>query len=42
VYGETSPGAEFEPVEPDLKDVYFSVMAGHHGGRVRDKAEVAS
>jgi ABC-type multidrug transport system ATPase subunit len=30
VYGETSPGAGFEAVEPDLKDVYFSVMAGHH------------
>jgi ABC-2 type transport system ATP-binding protein len=30
VYAERSPGGEFEPVEPDLKDVYFSVMAGHH------------
>jgi ABC-type lipoprotein export system ATPase subunit len=26
-------GPEFEPVEPDLEDVYFSVMAGHHGAR---------
>jgi hypothetical protein len=37
VYAEASPGSEFEPVEPDLKDVYFSVMARHHaplGGRV--------
>jgi ABC-2 type transport system ATP-binding protein len=34
VYAETSPGAEFEPVEPDMKDVYFSVMARHHGRRV--------
>ncbi|OGU08729.1 MAG: multidrug ABC transporter ATP-binding protein, partial [Gemmatimonadetes bacterium RBG_16_66_8] len=33
VYAESSPGAEFEPVEPDLKDVYFSVMGGHHGRR---------
>ena len=35
VYAEASPGAEFEPVEPDLKDVYFSVMARHTcaGGR---------
>ncbi|HEX6307534.1 MAG TPA: ABC transporter ATP-binding protein [Longimicrobiales bacterium] len=33
VYAATSPGAAFEPVEPDLKDVYFSVMAGHHGRR---------
>jgi ABC-2 type transport system ATP-binding protein len=33
VFAETQPGAEFEPVEPDLEDVYFSVMAGHHGRR---------
>jgi ABC-type multidrug transport system ATPase subunit len=31
VYADSSPGPEFEPVEPDLKDVYFSVMAGLHG-----------
>ena len=31
VYAETSPGAEFEAVQPDLKDVYFSVMAGKYG-----------
>jgi len=31
VHAESSPGAAFEPVEPGLKDVYFSVMAGHHG-----------
>ncbi len=30
VYSEVAPGAEFEAVEPDLKDVYFSAMAGHH------------
>jgi ABC-type multidrug transport system ATPase subunit len=30
VHAETAPGADYEPVEPDLKDVYFSVMAGHH------------
>ena len=34
VHAQASPGAEYEPVEPDLKDVYFSVMAGHHGRRV--------
>ena len=27
VYANESPGAEFEVVEPDMKDVYFSVMA---------------
>jgi ABC-type multidrug transport system ATPase subunit len=31
VYGESSPGVRFEPVEPDMKDVYFSVMARFHG-----------
>jgi ABC-type multidrug transport system ATPase subunit len=34
VYAESSPGAAFEPLEPALEDVYFSVMAGHHGRRV--------
>jgi ABC-2 type transport system ATP-binding protein len=27
VYADSSPGAEFEPVEPDMKDVYFSVIS---------------
>jgi ABC-type multidrug transport system ATPase subunit len=34
VYAEEWPGPEFEPVEPDLKDVYFAVMAGHRSARV--------
>src|SRR5262245_5029669 len=33
VYGDTSPGANFEPTEPDLEDVYFSTMAGYLGRR---------
>jgi ABC-2 type transport system ATP-binding protein len=33
VYAEESPGSGFEPVEPDLKDVYFAVMGGHRGAR---------
>ncbi len=33
VYSETSPGADFELVEPDLEDVYFSTMAGLNGRR---------
>jgi ABC-2 type transport system ATP-binding protein len=33
VYDESQPGPEFAPVEPDLEDVYFSVMAGHQGAR---------
>jgi ABC-type multidrug transport system ATPase subunit len=33
VYAEASPGPEFERAEPELEDVYFSVMAGHQGVR---------
>lgn len=29
VHADSRPGPEFEPVEPDLEDVYFSVMARH-------------
>ncbi|GAB2471123.1 multidrug ABC transporter ATP-binding protein [Hymenobacter qilianensis] len=35
VYCEASPGAGFEPVAPDLEDVYFSTLAGHYGPRVQ-------
>ena len=28
-YGEASPGAGFEPVAPDLEDVYFCTIAGY-------------
>jgi hypothetical protein len=41
VYAEASPGVDFEAVEPDLKDVYFAVMAGRHGRRAA-QVEVAS
>jgi ABC-type multidrug transport system ATPase subunit len=41
VYGETSPGAAFEPAEADLEDVYFCTMAGHLGRPARRAAEVA-
>jgi ABC-type multidrug transport system ATPase subunit len=41
VHADESPGPAFEPVEPDLKDVYFSVMAGHNGRRMQT-AKVAS
>ncbi len=33
VYADAPPDPGFEAVEPDMKDVYFSVMAGHHGRR---------
>jgi ABC-type multidrug transport system ATPase subunit len=41
VYGDASPGADFEAAEPDLEDVYFSTMAGHVGQR-RARLEPAS
>jgi ABC-2 type transport system ATP-binding protein len=31
VYAEVPPGSGYEPVEPDLEDVYFSTLAGHLG-----------
>src|SRR5215204_2105495 len=38
VYGDVAPGADFEPAEPDLEDVYFSTMAGRIGRR-REQSE---
>ena len=41
VYGDERPGSDFEPVEPDLEDVYFSTMNGHLGklsGQARPEA----
>jgi ABC-2 type transport system ATP-binding protein len=31
VYGDARPGPDFEPVEPDLEDVYFCAMTRHLG-----------
>jgi ABC-2 type transport system ATP-binding protein len=42
VYSETSPGAGFEPVEPDLEDVYFSTMSGQIGRREQTESAVQS
>lgn len=42
VYGDERPGSDFEPVEPDLEDVYFSTMTGHLGklsGQPRPEAQ---
>lgn len=40
VYSPDMPGNGFEPVEPDLKDVYFSAMAGCFGPVIQQpKAE---
>jgi ABC-2 type transport system ATP-binding protein len=38
VYAESPPGPDFDPVEPDLEDVYFSVMAGHRGAHAEAAA----
>jgi ABC-2 type transport system ATP-binding protein len=39
VHSDGSPGPEFESVEPDLKDVYFTAMHGHDGlRRAREEA----
>jgi ABC-type multidrug transport system ATPase subunit len=42
VYGDERPDPAFEPVEPDLEDVYFSTMTGHIGklaGQLRTEAQ---
>ena len=31
IYSDTQPSGDWQPVEADLEDVYFSAMAGHHG-----------
>src|SRR5215204_1126114 len=40
VYAHTRPGPEFESVEADLEDVYFSVMAGHYGVRATLRSDL--
>jgi ABC-type multidrug transport system ATPase subunit len=39
VYSDAAAGSGFEPVEPDLEDVYFSAMAGRIGRR-REQPEL--
>jgi len=41
VYSEDGP-ADFEMVQPDLEDVYFSVMAGHYRQRIEQAKEAQS
>jgi ABC-2 type transport system ATP-binding protein len=36
VHSDGSPGAGFEPVEADLEDVYFTVMAGRTNGTTHE------
>lgn len=38
IFSEEDPGNGFEPVAPDLEDVYFATMAGHIGNRKREVA----
>jgi ABC-type multidrug transport system ATPase subunit len=42
VHSTTPPGAGFDPVEPELEDVYFSTMAGRYGGRGEQPAPEAA
>lgn len=42
IYSEEIPGTGFEPVEPDLEDVYFSTMGGHYDNASIKQYEVAS
>lgn len=38
VYAEERPGPDYEPVAPDLKDVYFTRLGDAHGGRTSEAA----
>jgi ABC-type multidrug transport system ATPase subunit len=38
IFSDGTPGAGFEPTEPDLEDVYFAAMVGH----LREHAGAAS
>ena len=40
VYAESRPSADFEALEPDLEDVYFSTMSGQIGRRAEQIANV--
>ena len=42
VHAETPPGPSFEPVEPDLEDVYFTVMSGRVPRSAAEPAEVGA
>jgi ABC-type multidrug transport system ATPase subunit len=37
VFSDVAPTPGFEPAEPDLEDVYFSVMTGHIGRRREER-----
>jgi hypothetical protein len=37
-YGESMPHASFEPVTPDLEDVYFCTIAGYLAPRAAQAA----
>ena len=43
IYSEVDPGSGFEPVQPDLEDVYFTTMAGYYQKQsIQKKGEVVS
>jgi ABC-type multidrug transport system ATPase subunit len=41
VHSDAAPGANFETVEPNLEDMYFSVIAGHHTAGRHGRPEAA-
>ena len=42
IESDTAPGSGFDPVEPDLEDVYFSTMSGQLGRRRQQQQEPAA
>jgi ABC-2 type transport system ATP-binding protein len=40
IYSDGAPGEGFEPVAPDLEDVYFSTMTGRYGTQVQPMTAV--
>ena len=41
IFSDTPPGADYDPAEPDLEDVYFSTMSGQIGSRRESSAASA-
>ena len=42
VYSDERPDTSFDPVDPDLEDVYFATMAGLHGETALSGREAAA
>jgi ABC-2 type transport system ATP-binding protein len=42
IYDDGTPGNEFQPVEPDLEDVYFCTMSGYFSRNLKGNQEARS